>query len=98
MYWCSSAAAGMRTPMSLPTARDQMPAAMTTVSHAMGPLSVNTWVILLLLDSNPVTRVPCRIFTPPARAPFASACVRLDGSTYPSLGTQAAPATPSSVM
>jgi hypothetical protein len=47
----------------------------------MSPASVITVVTRLPERFIPVTRTPCAIVTPPARAPAAKALVRLVGST-----------------
>jgi len=70
-YWCSTAPAGTWIPAILATSRAQMPAALTTISQSMEPLSVSTRVRRRPLLSKPVTSTPSTIFTPPARAPLA---------------------------
>ncbi len=98
MYWCSTAAAGTRTPAILPTSRAQMPAALTRISQVILPWSVMTSVARRSLTVMPVTRTPSNILTPFMRAPFAKALHKLVGSTWPSVGMNAAPTTPSVVM
>ena len=70
-YWCSTAPAGTDTPANFATSRAQIPAALTTISHAISPLSVRTLVMRRSFVPKPVTRMPSMNFTPPFLAPRA---------------------------
>ena len=85
----------MRTPAIRPSSAANMPAAITTASASMSPRSVRTRVTRPLSVSMSVTRVEVSIRAPPRRAPSARAKVSWEGSSQPSVGSQAAPSTPS---
>src|SRR5438093_1439319 len=81
-----------------PTSAAQMPAAFTTTSHAIGPLSTTT--PLTRPPPTVIATMPAPVSTlaPRARAPSVSAVARPAGSTWPSLGSQSAPSSDASVM
>ena len=64
---------GIRTPARRPISAAYMPLAFTTTSHSIRPRSVSTAWTRSSVTSIPVTRVDVKIFTPPCRAPSASA-------------------------
>jgi hypothetical protein len=71
---------GTSTPASEATWRAYMPAASTTTSHSIRPLSVSTADTRPPVVSMPVTCVRTSICAPRRRAPSASAKVSCEGS------------------
>ena len=71
----------MKAPTIAATCGAHIPAALTTISVAIGPSSVRTAVTSRRADSSmPVTRTPVRMRTPRARAASATAWVAPCGS------------------
>ena len=71
-YWCSTAPAGTCTPAMRATSRAQMPAALTTISQAIGALvGQHARDAPARPTSKPVTSTFSTMRTPPARAPLA---------------------------
>src|SRR2546427_753424 len=81
-----------------PTSAAQMPAAFTTTSHAIGPLSTTTPLTRPPPTVIATMRAPVSTLAPRARAPSVRAVARPAGSTWPSLGSQSAPSSDASVM
>ena len=97
-YSCAIGTTGTVTPASAPSSPANIPPALTTTSVSIEPLSVSTAVTRPRSVEMPVTRVCVASSAPRRLAPSASANVSWLGSTYPSVGRNAAPRTPSTDM
>ena len=93
--WRRSGSTGRSTPTIAPSPRDQAPAAQTTVSVAIVPLSVTTRVIAPPLESIAVTAQSRTIRAPARRAAPAYPLTTLSGVQCPSVGEYAAARSPS---
>ena len=96
-YWWAIGTTGISIPARRPISWLYIPVAMTTISQSIRPRSVTTPVTWRRPDrsttSIPVTLVVVAISTPRALAPAASAIVRSEGLSCPSVGRCAAPRT-----
>ena len=79
-YMCSAACSGTATPHMRPTSRAHMPAQLTTYSHSMSPLAVETPETAPFLRWMAVTLVSSKMDAPALSAAAAIAIAASPGT------------------